>query len=94
MKKNRKLIFSILYIINLCILIIPFIIGVIQSIIQHEFKNIIQKTLRIGILSPSKKDLKNNIKFLSEDPLTYDCFFMTINPYQLKAMVDAVFGSL
>jgi hypothetical protein len=60
----------------------------------NEFKNIIQKTLRVGILSPSKKGLKNNIKILSEDPLTYDCFFMTINPYQLKAMVDAVFGSL
>jgi len=59
----------------------------------NEFKNIIQKTLRVGILSPSKKGLKNNIKILSEDPLTYDCFFMTINPYQLKAMVDAVFGS-
>lgn len=60
----------------------------------NEFKNIIQKILRIGILTPSKKDLDNNFKFLSEDPLTYDCFFMTINPIQLKAMVDAVFGNL
>ncbi|MFX1337140.1 MAG: hypothetical protein ACFFDK_00880, partial [Promethearchaeota archaeon] len=42
----------------------------------NEFKNIIQKILRIGILSPSKKTLKNNFKFLAEDPLTNDCFFM------------------
>ena len=61
---------------------------------SQEFKNIIQKALRIGILSPSKKGLTKNSKFLSEDPLVYDCFFMTINPFQLKAMVDAVFGQL
>ncbi len=61
---------------------------------SNEFKNIIQKALRVGILSPSRKGLTTNIKFLSKNPLTYDCFFMTINPFQLKAMVDAVFGQI
>ena len=61
---------------------------------KNEFKNILQKTLSIGILSPSKRALKDKINILSDNPLLYDYYFMSVNPYQLKAMVDAVFGEL
>jgi hypothetical protein len=60
----------------------------------NEFKNILQQILRIGILSPSKRALKNSIKIFYDNPLSYDYYFMSVNPYQLKAMVDAVFGEL
>ena len=60
----------------------------------NEFKNILQQILRIGILSPSKRALKNSIKIIYDNPLSYDYYFMSVNPYQLKAMVDAVFGEL
>ncbi|TFG13964.1 MAG: AAA family ATPase [Promethearchaeota archaeon] len=60
----------------------------------NEFKTILQKIVRIGILSPSKKTLKSYSNILSDNPLSYTHYFMSINPYQLKAMVDAVFGQL
>ncbi|TFG02852.1 MAG: hypothetical protein EU542_03920 [Promethearchaeota archaeon] len=59
-----------------------------------EFNHLIKSILRIGILSPSKKHLINRKQRLKNDSLESDYYFMVINPYQLKAMVDAIFGNV
>jgi hypothetical protein len=59
----------------------------------HELISIINKIQRIGILSPSKK-FNNDFTSITDDSIECNCFFMIINPYQLKVMVDTVFGKI
>lgn len=59
----------------------------------NELISIINKIHRVGILSPSKKFNNDNIS-IAENSLESNCFFMIINPYQLKVMVDTVFGKI
>ncbi|MFX0073139.1 MAG: hypothetical protein ACFFAO_18830 [Candidatus Hermodarchaeota archaeon] len=58
-----------------------------------EFKNLVNLMQRIGILSPSKKFLEQHQVPLVNNFSPYNCYFMIVNPHQLKAMVDAIFGN-
>ncbi|MFX1258461.1 MAG: hypothetical protein ACFFAN_11415 [Promethearchaeota archaeon] len=58
-----------------------------------EFNNLIKMTQKIGIISPSKKSLIDK-KYIPNDPLNCVYFFMIVDPYQLKALVDAIFGKI
>lgn len=60
-----------------------------------EFRSLIDTLRKIGILTHSLKSLIDE-KYLPNlnDPLSSVYFFMNINAYQLKAMVDAVFGKI
>ena len=58
---------------------------------SSEFKALIDILEKIGILSPSKKSIIEK-KYISNDPLNCIHFFLIVNPNQLKAIIDAVFG--
>ena len=58
---------------------------------SSEFKALIDILEKIGILSPSKKSIIEK-KYISNDPLNCIYFFLFVNPNQLKAIIDAVFG--
>ena len=59
----------------------------------NELISIINKIQRVGILSPSKK-FNNENASITDNSIECNCFFMIINPYQLKIMVDTVFGKI
>jgi len=59
----------------------------------NELISIINKIQRVGILSPSKK-FNNDNTSITDNSIECNSFFMIINPYQLKVMVDTVFGKI
>ena len=59
----------------------------------QEFKNLIEMIQKIGIISPSRKSILEK-KYILNDPLNCVYYFMNVNPSQLKAIVDAVFGQI
>jgi len=56
-----------------------------------EFNNLVEKLQRIGIIKRSKKSILEG-KYTSNDPLNCVYFFTSVNPHQLKAVIDVVFG--
>ncbi len=60
----------------------------------REFNNLIKMTQNVGILSASKKNLNEKKKFSNYSNSKTEYFFMVINPYKLKFMIDTVFGKI
>ncbi|MFX1276025.1 MAG: hypothetical protein ACFFBP_15230 [Promethearchaeota archaeon] len=61
----------------------------------EEFNEIVNKINNLGILNVSRKNNNLSKKSLyNQDVLKCDLFFMVINPYQLKSIVDVLFGKL
>jgi len=61
--------------------------------ILENFYDTIKKFQSIGILSLSKRNMKNDLKFISNENFNGKLFFLIINPKRLKAIVDAIFNN-
>ncbi len=57
-----------------------------------EFNELISSLERIGILNSSKKNDFKSLKAYSVIGTENTCYFLTLNPIKLKAMIDAIFN--
>lgn len=57
----------------------------------QEFKELLGTMQKLGIVCPSKKSLIEN-RFNTNDPFSCVYYFMVVDPIQLKAMIDTIFG--